>query len=207
MISGLILLQLMLYRNRRRKLSCPVKERYNLSTRARGIRIKCTVVHTGGDAIYKRPVNSLGIVGVAADIHEAAVASCGLTVRSPEEGHNLRARNSRIGAEGGSTGAGSDAVLDGPQDCVIVVIARVNVRERILVQHRCRASSRSPQERHNLRTGAGYIRAEGITAGAAGDTLVDSPLHSIVVMLMCGKEAKPRQRQPRLPLYRIRMEQ
>ena len=26
-------------------------------------------------------------------------------------------------------------------------------------------------------------------------------------MLMCGKEAKPRQRQPRLPLYRIRMEQ
>ena len=27
------------------------------------------------------------------------------------------------------------------------------------------------------------------------------------LMLMCGKEAKPRQRQPRLPLYRIRMEQ
>lgn len=27
------------------------------------------------------------------------------------------------------------------------------------------------------------------------------------IMLMCGKEAKPRQRQPRLPLYRIRMEQ
>ena len=26
-------------------------------------------------------------------------------------------------------------------------------------------------------------------------------------MLMCGKEAKTRQRQPRLPLYRIRMEQ
>ena len=65
----------MLYRNRRRKLSCPVKERYNLSTRARGIRVKCTVIHTGGDAICKRPVNSLGIVGVAADIHEAAVAS------------------------------------------------------------------------------------------------------------------------------------
>ena len=180
----------MLYRNRRRKLSCPVKERYNLSTRARGIRTECTVVHTGGDAIYKRPVNSLGIVGVAADIHEAAVASCGLTVRSPEEGHNLRARNSRIGAEGGSTGAGSDAVLDGPQDCVIVVIARVNVRERILVQHRCRASSRSPQERHNLRTGAGYIRAEGITAGAAGDTLVDSPLHSIVVIVAEGNIGK-----------------
>lgn len=28
-----------------------------------------------------------------------------------------------------------------------------------------------------------------------------------LIMLMCGKEAKPRQRQPRLPLYRIRMEQ
>ena len=111
----------MLYRNRRRKLSCPVKERYNLSTRACGIRTECTVVHTGGDAICKRPVNSLGIVGVAADIHEAAVASCGLTVRSPEEGHNLRARNRRIGAEGGSTGAGSDAVLNRPKDCVIVV--------------------------------------------------------------------------------------
>ena len=193
MISGLILLQLMLYRNRRRKLSCPVKERYNLSTRACGIRTECTVVHTGGDAICKRPVNSLGIVGGAADIHEAAVASCGLTVRSPEEGHNLRARNSRIGAEGGSTGAGSDAVLDGPQDCVIVVIARVNVRERILVQHRSRASSRSPQERHNLRTGAGYIRAEGITAGAAGDTLVDSPLPGTAAggvfwRKLCGKK-------------------
>ena len=166
----------MLYRNRRRKLSCPVKERYNLSTRACGSRTECTVVHTGGDAICKRPVNSLGIVGVAADIHEAAVASCGLTVRSPEESHNLRARNSRIGAEGGSTGAGSDAVLNRPKDCVIVIVSRTDVRERILVQHRCRASSRSPQERHNLRTGAGCIRAEGITAGATGDTLVDSPL-------------------------------
>lgn len=194
MISGLILLQLMLYRNRRRKLSCPVKERYNLSTRARGIRVKCTVIHTGGDAICKRPVNSLGIVGVAADIHEAAVASCGLTVRSPEEGHDLRACDGRVGAEGLGARAVGDAVLDGPQDCVIVVIARVNVRERILVQHRCRASSRSPQERHNLRTGAGYIRAEGITAGAAGDTLVDSPLHSIVVMLMYGREAQSKTR-------------
>lgn len=29
----------------------------------------------------------------------------------------------------------------------------------------------------------------------------------VAAMLMCGKEAKPRQRQPRLPLYRIRMEQ
>lgn len=29
----------------------------------------------------------------------------------------------------------------------------------------------------------------------------------LAAMLMCGKEAKPRQRQPRLPLYRIRMEQ
>lgn len=203
MISGLILLQLMLYRNRRRKLSCPVKERYNLSTRARGIRVKCTVIHTGGDAICKRPVNSLGIVGVAADIHEAAVASCGLTVRSPEEGHDLRACDGRVGAEGLGARAVGDAVLDGPQDCVIVVIARVNVRERILVQHRCRASSRSPQERHNLRTGAGYIRAEGITAGAAGDTLVDSPLHSIVVMLMCDKVTPQYDRQPPL-LFRTK---
>lgn len=30
---------------------------------------------------------------------------------------------------------------------------------------------------------------------------------NLLIMLMCGKEAKPRQRQPRLPLYRIRMEQ
>ena len=32
-------------------------------------------------------------------------------------------------------------------------------------------------------------------------------IYSHAGMLMCGKEAKPRQRQPRLPLYRIRMEQ
>ena len=73
----------MLYRNRRRKLSCPVKERYNLSTRACGIRTECTVVHTGGDAICKCPVNGSGVVGVAADVKESAVTSCGLTVLPP----------------------------------------------------------------------------------------------------------------------------
>lgn len=37
--------------------------------------------------------------------------------------------------------------------------------------------------------------------------VLKSPNITLRQMLMCGKEAKPRQRQPRLPLYRIRMEQ
>lgn len=109
----------MLYRNRRRKLSCPVKERYNLSTRACGIRTECTVVHTGGDAICKCPVNGSGVVGVAADVKESAVTSCGLTVCSPEEGHDLRACDGRVGAECLRAGTVGNAVFNGPKDGIV----------------------------------------------------------------------------------------
>ena len=157
----------MLYRNRRRKLSCPVKERYNLSTRACGIRTECTVVHTGGDAICKCPVNGSGVVGVAADVKESAVTSCGLTVCSPEEGNDLCTRDSCVWAEGLRAGTVGDAVFNSPQDGGIEVIIRTDIGEGVHLEDRLRAPRSSPEEGHNLRTRAGGVRAEGVAACAA----------------------------------------
>ena len=47
----------------------------------------------------------------------------------------------------------------------------------------------------------------GLGAWASSTFWKVMAMTTLVPMLMCGKEAKPRQRQPRLPLYRIRMEQ
>lgn len=60
-----------------------------------------------------------------------------------------------------------------------------------------------------------YLMAASVTNYIAESKKTDwivteariTDVSSRVKMLMCGKEAKPRQRQPRLPLYRIRMEQ
>ena len=49
--------------------------------------------------------------------------------------------------------------------------------------------------------------ALALPCGALSICLKDMVMIIPVRMLMCGKEAKTRQRQPRLPLYRIRMEQ
>ena len=104
-----------------------------------------------------------------------------LAQAAEQEGHDLGAGAVVVGAEGGSTGAASDAVFSGPQNCGVVVGVSRHISEGI---HAVRDGRllRAPQEGDDLRAGAGCVGAEHGVAGALGDALLHGPQNRVIVV-------------------------
>ena len=96
-----------------------------------------------------------------------------LTVRPPEEGHDLRSRAVVAGAEQTAADAGGDAVRRGPRDRLGVPGVRGNIAERGAAL--CLRAQRTGEEGHSLRAGAGVVWAEQAAADTGGDAVFNRP--------------------------------
>lgn len=102
-----------------------------------------------------------------------------------EEGYYLSPCATQIGRERGGAGALGNAFASRPQHGVRIERAGLNVGEGIaaaLSQH----TSRSPQEGHGLGAGNRGCGAEGRIRGALGYALLNSPQHSLVIVVVCA---------------------
>ena len=111
------------------------QESHALGTGAGGVRTEFAIARSCGDTVLHRPRNCLSIIAVRRNIREAAHAlGFGRTGSTPQERDDLRTSAGLVGAEMLGVRAGGDAILRSPENCIIVIIAGLDVHEE--VQHR-----------------------------------------------------------------------
>ena len=90
-----------------------------------------------------------------------------------------------VRAEGGGTGARCDVLVHGPLDCIGIICINSNICKRIAATDRWRFLI-TVQEGHGLCSSTGCVRAKRGSTGAAGDVLLHSPKHCIIVIAIYG---------------------
>ena len=101
-------------------LCVPIHESHNLGTGTISVGVKIVTAGAGGDTLEHGPRHSVGVVCVSGYVAEATARDYGRPVGTPQECDGLAAGQRCIRAEGGSRRAGGNALLGGPQHCVIV---------------------------------------------------------------------------------------
>ena len=96
-----------------------------------------------------------------------------------------RPRTRAVRTEGCRCDARSDALVNSPENSVIIVRSANHIRKRIVGAAR-RRSGIAMQEGHDLRTADNHIRAECGRCSAHCNTLVNSPENSVIVIRIAG---------------------
>ena len=103
-----------------------------MCSRADGAGCKRCIARALGNAVLNRPRNCLGVVCICRNIREAAQRlRFRRTRRTPQEGYNLRSGAGSVRSEQRVAHAAGNTLLRRPEDCVIVIILRVNVGEEV----------------------------------------------------------------------------
>ena len=108
-----------------------IQQSHDLGAGAVRLGAELAVSGTAGDAVLICPSDSLGIVGICRHIAETATTHCGRTGSAIEEGNGLAAGHSPARGEGLRVGSAGDAILNGPQDCAVVIVRAADVLEGI----------------------------------------------------------------------------
>lgn len=175
-------------------LSGSVQEGDDLGAGADGVGGERRGARAGGHALFDRPVDGGRVVGVSAHVGEDGLCRGGGADHAIEERHALGARAALVRGERGLARAGRDAVLDGPQDGVIVIVARGHVGERVHRGLDGGAAGGAIQEGDDLSARAGGVRGERRGGGALGHALFDRPVDGGRVV---GRSQARRQRSAR----------
>ena len=141
------------------------------------------VSETIGDLVGNCPCNCVCAVGAGSDICEVG-AGCNLLIAgcTEQEGDDLAASANCIRVKGGLGSALGDALLDCPQDRVVVYAVLAYVGERVDgVSLDLGRTGCAVQEGDDLCTSAAIVYAEGIGGLAGGYALICCPDDSIVV--------------------------
>lgn len=150
---------------------------YDLCTGAVCIRAELGVARSLGHVFLDSPQNSIGIVSAGCNVSKRICTACGRGfLAAPQEGHDLRTRAVHVRAEGRLAGTDGNAVLNCPQDCVIVVAASGNVGEGHRVGLGLGAARSAPQEGDGLRSGADPVGIEEGVTDTGGDALLHGPV-------------------------------
>ena len=104
--------------------------------------------------------------------------------RPVQEGHDLSAGAGGVRPEQRRGSAGGDALLHGPGHGLTVITVPVHVRERGRFVLRRGLTGVSPQEGHDLRSGADLIGTEARRGDAGGDLLLHRPEDGAVIILI-----------------------
>ena len=102
--------------------------------------------------------------------------------RPVQDGHGLCAGAGSVRAEGGCRGPRRDSLLIGPEDSFHIVGSGLQILKRGFGDGRLNASLHTPEEGHNLRSVAGFIRAEGRLGGSGSDAVFVSPKDRFVIV-------------------------
>ena len=140
-------------------------------------RVRRTVSH----AVFHSPGHCVSIESIGRHVGEAVHRGGGGAQCAVQERHALGAGAGGVGAEGAVAGTQRDAILHSPGHSLGVVAACGNIREAHRALRLGRAGG-APQEGHNVSTGAGLVGAKQAAADTAGNALLGSPLHSVIVI-------------------------
>ena len=109
-----------------------IQERHDLGAGAVVVGTEGGGGGTGGNTVLSSPQNCVGVVSVSRHVGEGIHAvGGGRLLTAPQEGDDLRTGAGGIGAEGGGSCAGGDALAHGPDHGVGVVSIVSHIRERI----------------------------------------------------------------------------
>ena len=146
----------------------------DLSAGALAGRVKGRGALAGDDAVLDGPFHCGGRVGadlVLIGVTLQRSVDSGAACVAVQDGCDLLAGDSAVGVEGRVGRAGDDVVLVGPQNCVVVVGACLDIREGVGdVLHRGLVSN-TVEDGDQHGAGHGLVRAEGLGCGA-GDQLI-----------------------------------
>ena len=159
------------------------QESYDLRAGAMVVGTEESAADAGGDALHFRPCNSACIVSVGRYIAEpGSAADCGIARCAVEQCYGMRSRADGIGAEGRGTGTHDDAVFDTPEDCLLIVAAGLHVGEAVDSALGSGSARNAPQEGHCLCARAGTVGIKPITAYAADDVVLRSPVDGFLIV-------------------------
>ena len=116
-------------------LRCAVEEGDDLRSGAGVVGSKLSFSHTLGHTVFHGPRHRFEIIGVLRHVGELRFAARGIrtTLEALEEGDDLRSCTRRTGGEGVLFSAHRDALLHCPQNCLVEVIALLDVLKRIVI--------------------------------------------------------------------------
>ena len=135
-----------------------------------------------GNIILHGPQHRVGVVGVCRNIRKGiGGASRRLALIAPQEGDDLGAVADHVRAEGGGAGTLGNTGLYRPLYGLLVEAALDHIRKGHLAARGSGASGGPPQEGDGLGPGAGFIGAEGGGGSTAGNAVVHSPQHGVII--------------------------
>ena len=164
----------------------PIEERNDLGAGAACVGAEGGSGRAVGHAVLHGPGHCLSAESVGGHVGEAVHRSGSGAHRTVQEGHALAASAGAVDAEGAVSQTIGDAVFQRPSHRVIAVAAGEHVggnRGRALGSGR---TGRTPQEGHDLATGAGIVGAEQAVGLAVGDALLHSPFHCLGIVCVGG---------------------
>ena len=172
---------------RRSLYSKAIQEGYDLRSGAIRVGAECGVGGSLGDVLLDRPQYRISIVGGGLYIGKGIGRTrCRGLLGTPQECDDLGAGAGHVGGERGVAGALGDAILHRPQHSVVIIAAHRDVGEGHGAGFGFGTASCSPQEGHGLRSGAGSVRTEGRCGGAFRDAVLNSPIHSFLIIAAGG---------------------
>ena len=163
-----------------------IEEGDDLRAGAGLLRAEMRRVRAVRDAVFIRPEDGLiGIMRRVLHIGKGRSGSLGrgASLGAPEERGHLLARAGQRRAEMRRVRAGGDLLAGGPDGGVVEIIRRQDVHKGVRDEHLFRTEG-APQERDDLITRAGLIRAEGAVRRALGDdgVVLERPVHGLKII-------------------------
>ena len=136
---------------------------------------------TGGDAVLQSPQSSVVVEGALSHVGEGVLGGVGgLALSAVQEADGLSTGAGLGSAEHILGGAVGDAVLQSPQDSVIVEVAFLHVHEGVDDGGSLGAALGAPQEGDDVCTVAQLVGTEGGLGHAVGDAILHGPQNGLI---------------------------
>ena len=164
-----------------------VEHSYDLSAEAIDLTAELVIADARGYSVLLCPRSRVGVERSLGYVSEALGSLCLALHRALHEGYHLCAVDGIVHSEGTITDTVGYSVLSCPKDCL--VIEGVSVGDVSKLGLRClrlRASERSPEEGHCLRSCAGCIGREVRFVNAVGDALLNRPVDGLLIVAVLG---------------------
>ena len=153
----------------------------DLSTGAVAVGVEGGLGSAGGHTVLQSPQSSVVVEGALSHIGEGVLGGVGgLALSAVQEADGLGAGAGLGSAEDVLGGAVGDAVLQGPQDGVVVEVALLHVHEGVDNGGSLGAAVGTPQEGDDVCTVAQLEGTEGGSGHAIGDAFLHGPQHGLI---------------------------
>ena len=155
-----------------------IQECHDLRSGTGIIRAERGIARAVCNTVFDRPKNRISEVCARLHISKWVIDAgrCRFSFVTPKERDDLRTGAGVVRAEGRAGRAVRNALFHRPEDGIVVVRARLHVRERVRAACGGGLPGCAPEEGHDLRARAALLGAERACTRAVGDLIRDCPV-------------------------------